>query len=130
MWQKAPNQVLRACKTNGYVSKISRMAGERDTLKRLEQALQEHRRALEALEEALLAELRSQNRASRDQSSSYELLSIQEVCQELKMGKSWVYRRLKSGEIPSIKLGHNIKVRRKDLEGYLEDNRYSSSDEE
>ena len=105
------------------------MAGERDTLKRLEQALQEHRRALEALEEALLAELRSGNRGSRDQ-SSYELLSIQEVCQELKMGKSWVYRRLKSGEIPSIKLGHNIKVRRKDLEGYLEDNRYSSSDEE
>ncbi len=105
------------------------MAGERDTLKRLEHALQEHRMALEALEEALLAELRSQNRDSRDQ-SSYELLSIQEVCQELKMGKSWVYRRLKSGEIPSIKLGHNIKVRRKDLEGYLEDNRYRSEDEE
>ena len=122
--------MLRACKTNGRVSKISLMAGERDTLKPLEQALQEHRRALEALEEALLAELRSrQNRDSRGQ-SSYELLSIQEVCQELKMGKSWVYRRLKSGEIPSIKLGHNIKVRRKDLEEYLEDNRYRSEDEE
>src|SRR5919199_4184084 len=105
------------------------MAGERDTLKRLEQALQDHRRALEALEEALLAELRSQNRDSRDQ-GSHELLSIQEVCQELKMGKSWVYRRLKSGEIPSIKLGHNIKVRRKDLEGYLEAQRYHPTDEE
>ena len=106
------------------------MVGERDTLNRLEQALQEHRRALETLEEALLAELRSQkNRDSRDQ-SSHELLSIQEVCQELKMGKSWVYRRLKSGEIPSIKLGHNIKVRRKDLEEYLEGNRYHPSDEE
>src|SRR5918912_695496 len=105
------------------------MAGERDTPKRLEQALQEHRKSLEALEEALLAELRSQNRDSQDQ-GSHELLSIQEVCQELKMGKSWVYRRLKSGEIPSIKLGHNIKVRRKDLEEYLEDNRYRSSDEE
>ena len=130
MWQKAPNQVLRACNTSGCVSKMPLMVGERDTLKRLEQALQEHRRALETLEEALLAELRSQNRASRDQSSSYELLSIQEVCQELKMGKSWVYRRLKSGEIPSIKLGHNIKVRRKDLEEYLEGNRYRPSDEE
>ena len=105
------------------------MAGERDKLTRLEQALQEHRRSLEALEDALLAQLRSQNRDSGDQ-SSYELLSIQEVCQELKMGKSWVYRRLKSGEIPSIKLGHNIKVRRKDLEGYLEVNRYRPSDEE
>src|ERR687885_2604725 len=105
------------------------MMGERDKLTRLEQALQEHRRALETLEEALLAELRSQNRDSGDQ-GSYELLSIQEVCQELKMGKSWVYRRLKSGEIPSIKLRHNIKVRRKDLEEYLEGNRYRPSDEE
>ncbi len=105
------------------------MAGERDTLKRLEQALQEHRRALETLEEALLAELRSQkNRGSRDQ-SSYELLSIQEVCQELKMGKSWVYRRLKSGEIPSIKLGHNIKVKRQDLNQYIESQHYEPSAE-
>src|ERR671927_92138 len=105
------------------------MAGGGGTLKRLWKALKDHRYSLEALEEALLAELRSQNGASRDQ-SSYELLSIQEVCQELKMGKSWVYRRLKSGEIPSIKLGHNIKVRRKDLEEYLEGNRYRPSDEE
>ena len=105
------------------------MAGERDKLTRLEQAFQEHRRALEALEEALLAELRSQNRDNRDQ-GSYELLSIQEVCQELGMGKSWVYRRLKSGEIPSIRMGHNIKVRRKDLQEYLEDNRYRPSEEE
>jgi excisionase family DNA binding protein len=53
-----------------------------------------------------------------------ELLSIPEVCQELGMGKSWVYRRIQSGEIPSVKLGRNIKVRREDLEGYLEDQRY------
>ena len=53
-----------------------------------------------------------------------ELLSIPEVCQELGMGKSWVYRRIQSGEIPSVKLGRNIKVRREDLEGYLEAQRY------
>ena len=45
------------------------------------------------------------------------------------MGKSWVYRHLKSGEIPSIKLGHNIKVKREDLEGYLESQRYDASGE-
>jgi excisionase family DNA binding protein len=45
------------------------------------------------------------------------------------MGKSWVYRHLKSGEIPSIKLGHNIKVKREDLEGYLESQRYHPSGE-
>jgi excisionase family DNA binding protein len=35
------------------------------------------------------------------------------------MGKSWVYQRLRSGEIPSLKLGKIIKVRREDLEEYL-----------
>ncbi len=50
-----------------------------------------------------------------------DLLSIPEVCQELGMGKSWAYRklRLKSEEIPSIKLGRAIKDKRADLEEYL-----------
>src|SRR5215216_6478217 len=59
--------------------------------------------------------------------TDFELLSIPDVCQQLGMGKSWVYRRLKSGEIPSIKLGHNIKVKRQDLEQYLESQRYQPS---
>ena len=47
-----------------------------------------------------------------------------EVTQELGMGKSWVYSRIQSGEIPSVKLGRNIKVKRQDLENYLENQRY------
>ena len=47
---------------------------------------------------------------------------MREVYQRLGMSKSWVYQRIKSGEIPSVKLGHNIRVRREDLEGYLEAN--------
>jgi excisionase family DNA binding protein len=46
------------------------------------------------------------------------------------MGKSWVYRSIKSGEMPSVKLGRNIKVKRKDLEQYLERQRYQPSSEE
>jgi excisionase family DNA binding protein len=53
---------------------------------------------------------------------SPDLLSMREVYQRLGMSKSWVYQRIKSGEIPSVKLGHNIRVRREDLEGYLEAN--------
>ena len=53
-----------------------------------------------------------------------EFLSPAEVGQELGMGKSWVYNRIRSGEIPSLKLGHNLKVRRSDLEEYLEKQRY------
>jgi len=43
---------------------------------------------------------------------------------------SWVYQRIRSGEIPSVKLGHNIKVRRKALEEYLDQNPYRPSNDE
>ena len=101
-------------------------------LQRLKQALDDHRQALEGLESALLefeealtgeASVRPESRKGLD------LLSIPEVCQELGMGKSWVYRRLKSGEIPNIKLGHNIKIKREDLEQYLESQRQQPSAE-
>ena len=46
------------------------------------------------------------------------------------MGKSWVYKKIKSGEIPSVKLGRNIKVRRQDLQEYFEKQRRQLSVEE
>jgi excisionase family DNA binding protein len=53
-----------------------------------------------------------------------QLLSIPQLCQELGMGKSWIYRRLRSGEIPSVRLGRTIKVKREELEEYLERHHY------
>ena len=102
-------------------------------LQRLKQALDDHRQALEGLESTLLEfeEALTGEASVRPESSrkGLDLLSIPEVCQELGMGKSWVYRRLKSGEIPSIKLGHNIKVKREELEQYLESQRHQPSAE-
>jgi excisionase family DNA binding protein len=46
------------------------------------------------------------------------------------MGKSWTYRKIKGGEIPSIKLGRSIKVKREDLEEYLRSHRYRPDEEE
>jgi excisionase family DNA binding protein len=99
----------------------------------LKQALESHHRSLEVLESALIefeeALTGREERPERPQAQQGEtagggghldLLSITEVCQELRMGKSWVYRRIQSGEIPSVRLGHNLKVRREDLEEYLE----------
>ena len=80
--------------------------------KELESALIEYERSI-----AGEAQQRPQER------DSLQLLSVQEVCQQLGMGKSWVYRRLRSGEIPSVKLGRSIKVMRADLETYLEQHR-------
>jgi excisionase family DNA binding protein len=91
-----------------------------ENLKTLRQALEELESSLIEFEESLHGE--SQVRPV--ERKGLELLSITDVCQELGMGKSWVYRRIQSGEIPSVKLGRNIKVRREDLEGYLEAQRY------
>jgi excisionase family DNA binding protein len=100
-----------------------------ESLKQLKEALQAHHAALENLESALLvfeqsiseeATLHPQEHEQR----SVKLLSIPQLCQELGMGKSWIYRRLRSGEIPSIRLGRTIKVRRDELEEYLQSHHY------
>ena len=102
------------------------MANDGDPLERLKQGLQTHHHALEELESAILEfeeaiEGRELNRPkSRD---DFELLSIPQVCQYLGMGKSWVYRRIHNQEIPSVRLGRTIKVKRSDLEQYLAEHR-------
>ncbi len=103
-----------------------------DSLPRLRQALQAHRQTLEELEGTLLEfeELLDGQTRESQRSRGPELLLIQVVCDALGMGKSWTYRRVKSGEIPSVKLGRAIKVRREDLEEYLESRRYNPTDEE
>ena len=105
------------------------------SLEQLKEALHVHHQALEKLESALVgfersisgeAHLRPQQEGQR----GVQLLSIPQLCQELGMGKSWIYRRLRSGEIPSVRLGRTIKVRRDELEGYLESHRYPARAQE
>ena len=98
----------------------------REALNHLHEALENFESALLEFEGALEEEVPGHLRHRRRDS---DLLSIQEVCQELDMGKSWVYKKLKSGEIPSIRLGRLIKVRRADLEEYLNSHRYTPLEE-
>jgi excisionase family DNA binding protein len=51
---------------------------------------------------------------------SLQLLSVPEVGELLGMGRSWVYQQIRSGEIPSVHLGGSVKVKREDLEEYVE----------
>ena len=98
---------------------------------RLKQALDNLRQALEQTEGVLLEldetffedEQEKQHVRGTQERRDQDLFSVMEVCQELGMSKTWVHRKIKSGEIPSIRLGNNIKVRRKDLEEYLESSR-------
>ena len=98
---------------------------------RLKQALQTHHRALEELESAMLEFEESIEGRALDRPEirhDIELLSIPQVCQYLGMGKSWVYRRIHDGEIPSVRLGRTIKVRQSDLEQYLEEHSNGPAD--
>ena len=88
----------------------------------LEGFIKELESALTEYEQSIAGEAQ-QRPKERDR---LQLLSVHEVCQQLGMGKSWVYRRLRSEEIPSVKLGRSIKVRRADLEAYLEQHRNAS----
>ena len=104
------------------------------SLKQLREALQAHHQALEQLESALVqfeqdisgeATFRPQQEQQRP---GVQLLSIPQLRQELGMGKSWIYRRMRSGEIPSVRLGRTIKVRRDELEQYLESHHYPAQE--
>ena len=88
----------------------------------MRQALEEFESLLLEYEEYLVDEEASEN-SSNHKKDPEDLLSIPEVCQELGMGRTWVYQRIKSGEIPSVTLGHNLKVLRKDLQEYLQKQR-------
>jgi|SRR5829696_3981488 len=105
------------------------MASNDDNPHHLKEAIEHHRQALDVLHEALLAELES-HKQKQNGHPQYELLSIKEVCEELGMGKSWVYQRLRSQEIPSIRLGGAVKVKRADLDAFIENQPYRSFEKE
>jgi excisionase family DNA binding protein len=54
---------------------------------------------------------------------SLQLLSVSEVGELLGMGRSWVYQQIKSREIPSVQLRGSVKVKREDLEEYIQRHR-------
>ena len=99
------------------------------TPQRLEQALESFVEDLEGFEGAVQrfeeALLELEEGALEEGAPVYQngqtprLLSPSEVCQELEADSASVYQKLRSGEIPSLKLGSTLKVRREDLEGYM-----------
>ena len=86
-----------------------------ENLEGLEGAVQRFEEALLELEEGALEE----GAPVHHNGQSSRLLSPSEVCQELEADRASVYQKLRSGEIPALKLGSALKVRRADLEGYM-----------
>jgi len=78
------------------------------------EALLEYKEALQKFEEALNGD---ELQPLKDQ--SLRLLSPSEVCQELGEERTVVEQRLRSGEIPALKLGDALRVRQADLKEYM-----------
>jgi len=96
-----------------------------EDLEGLEGAVQRFEEALLELDEGALKEGALKEGALEEgapvhhNGQSSRLLSPSEVCQELEADRASVYQKLRSGEIPALKLGSALKVRRADLEGYM-----------
>lgn len=49
------------------------------------------------------------------------LLTAAEVADQLRVSTMTIYRLIKSGELPAVRVGRNYRVRRSQLDAYLED---------
>jgi len=50
-----------------------------------------------------------------------KIYTVPEVADYLKLSKSKVYNLVQRGEIPSIKIGRNVRIRESDLDQWLDD---------
>jgi len=55
------------------------------------------------------------------------LLTLKEAMAILRVGRTKIYRLLRSGEIPAIKIGKKWKIKGSELEKYINDHKYIPS---
>ena len=53
-------------------------------------------------------------------STEVRLLTVQEVADAMRVSRMTVYRLIKSGELPAIRVGRHFRIRAADLDGYLD----------
>ena len=54
----------------------------------------------------------------------HEFMKVAEVAQELRIARSRAYELVVNRSIPAVKIGRSVRVRRKELEIWLEGQRY------
>ena len=54
----------------------------------------------------------------------HEWLKVPEVADVLRIARSRAYELVADGEIPAVKIGRSVRVSRKELDRWLEDQRY------
>jgi excisionase family DNA binding protein len=58
------------------------------------------------------------------------LLTVGEVAQVMRVSNMTVYRLIKSGQLSAIRVGKNYRIRRKDVERYLNERAVHFEEEE
>jgi excisionase family DNA binding protein len=53
----------------------------------------------------------------------HEYLKVPEVAEVLRIARSKVYQLVGEGEIPSVRIGHSVRINSKELESWLEGQR-------
>jgi excisionase family DNA binding protein len=56
--------------------------------------------------------------------TQHEFLKVPEVAKELRIARSRAYELVASGTIPAVKIGRSVRVSRRELERWLEEQRY------
>jgi excisionase family DNA binding protein len=57
-----------------------------------------------------------------------EYLKVTEVAEYLQIGRTRAYELVSSGEIPSVRIGRSVRVSRRELERWLEKQRYNAGE--
>ena len=59
--------------------------------------------------------------------AEYEYLKVTEVAKVLRIARSRAYELIADGEIPAVKIGRSVRVSRKELDRWLEGQRYADA---
>jgi excisionase family DNA binding protein len=60
-----------------------------------------------------------------DEQEQREWLKVPEVAEFLQIGRSRAYELVADGDIPAVKIGRSVRVSRKELDRWLEGQRYA-----
>jgi excisionase family DNA binding protein len=70
---------------------------------------------------------RGDTTAQTTNTTEEELLTVEQLQELLKVGRTFAYSLMRSGELPSYRVGRLRRVRRQDVERWLEENRCAAS---
>jgi excisionase family DNA binding protein len=76
----------------------------------------------------VVLERRSARQGVRTVNEQYALLTVREVAGSMRVSTMTVYRLIRAGDLPAIRVGKHFRIRTTDLEHYLEVQSFGGGD--